>query len=273
MSQLSTNEVVAVDPVSPSLRQIADRAADRWDTSPRAVHLQLLLHLPRLAALDATVLVAAAEAEADRLASRLPPASKWRLAQLLALEELEFAEVDEAVARYICRTFHYLGSHRPGAQSYALLAPEGGVVGLGVTAGCDVDRLRQLASAQLGDEAPRILARVFAFEGAPPNSLTRLFKLVAGAEQLQGHGSLLTYVNPNMGFTGASYRAGNWQLLGEEVGTTYRYLDGNYVTDRELARLFGRSRLDEARLRGLFGDRYQRSAMRLDPLAVYGRRL
>jgi hypothetical protein len=56
------------------------------------------------------------------------------------------------------------------------------------------------------------------------------------ARQLRARGRaprlLLTYRNPNVGFTGASYRAGNWILWARERGTRYSYLDRQYITDR-----------------------------------------
>ena len=47
---------------------------------------------------------------------------------------------------------------------------------------------------------------------------------------------MLTYVNPNTGFNGASYKADNWVLLGIETGVRYRYIDNNYVTERSYFR-------------------------------------
>jgi hypothetical protein len=62
----------------------------------------------------------------------------------------------------------------------------------------------------------------------------------SGADSEKNHGvsDYVTYVNPNMGFTGSSYRASGWHLLGTEPGTTYRYLDERYITDRALSAAF-----------------------------------
>jgi hypothetical protein len=62
---------------------------------------------------------------------------------------------------------------------------------------------------------------------------------VAHEEGRKGETDFVTYVNPNMMFTGSSYRASGWQQIGTEPGTRYRYLADRYTTDRELARQFG----------------------------------
>jgi hypothetical protein len=77
---------------------------------------------------------------------------------------------------------------------------------------------------------------------------------------------LLTYVNPNFGFTGVSYRASNWIRIGEEHGTHYYYVDDVYITDRELARTAGS--LNPAVLYKRFGARLSRRDD-LKPLQVY----
>ena len=82
---------------------------------------------------------------------------------------------------------------------------------------------------------------------------------------------MLTYVNPNMGFTGSSYRASGWCLLGTEPGTSYRYLDHRYVTDRRLVAAYGTCQ--DTALRRLLGGRYTRSIMPLEPLLVFHRTL
>lgn len=254
-----------------ALRNVARRSAEASGTLPRAVELQLLLHLPRLASASGLVSASKARSEADRLAHRLPLLPDWEVNPPSALYELSFVEVHDAVARTIDERFHYLGSHRRG-RAHGLKSPTGQIVALAVTTACDVDRLRERSLTAFGDPQPRVLARVFAFEGAPRNSLTRLFKLVASAEAAVGETSMVTYVNPNVGFTGASYRAGGWTLIGDEPETTYRYLDGDYITDRDLARRV-HADIDEVTLQRSFRSRYRRSHMHLKPLQIYGRRL
>jgi hypothetical protein len=82
---------------------------------------------------------------------------------------------------------------------------------------------------------------------------------------------LVTYCNQNLGFTGASYEADNWRLLGNEGGTRYTYLDGNYVTDRRIAELFGKT--PEVLSREPSGPAISFSVQTLEPLQVYVRSL
>jgi len=91
----------------------------------------------------------------------------------------------------------------------------------------------------------------------------------AQAEIKLGVTDWVSYVNPNMGFTGVSYLASAWHLLGEQPNTTYRYLDGRYITDRELAAKFG-NHSDEVYTE-LLGERFAKNKMRLNPLLVFSR--
>ena len=111
------------------------------------------------------------------------------------------------------------------------------------------------------------MSRVFVFEGAPRNLISYLLSRAARAERRLGVTDFVTYVNPNMGFTGRSYRASGWQLLGNEPGTTYRYLDSRYVTDRKLEAAFGKH--DDGAYRQLLGNRFCISRMPLAPLLVF----
>jgi len=80
---------------------------------------------------------------------------------------------------------------------------------------------------------------------------------------------LLTYLNPNVGFTGASYKADNWVLFGEENDTRYLYLDGDYKTDRFFWERFGSSNFEV--LTRMLGERVTRSSYSLAPLQVFAR--
>jgi hypothetical protein len=89
----------------------------------------------------------------------------------------------------------------------------------------------------------------------------------AREERRLGVTDFVTYVNPNMGFTGSSYRASGWHLLGVEPGTTYRYIDDRYITDRELSGRFGGH--DDGAYKRLLGRRFAVSVMPLAPLLVF----
>src|SRR5262249_44053150 len=79
--------------------------------------------------------------------------------------------------------------------------------------------------------------------------------------------ALLTYMNPNLGFTGSSYRADNWALLGKEEGTRDLYVHGNYLTDREVLLRFGES--FEQAIGSASASGFTRSKGNLLPLLLY----
>ena len=145
------------------------------------------------------------------------------------------------------------------------------MVAICVSSPLDVDHLNSLLSVVgRATQRARVLSRVFAFEGAPRNTISHLMSRAAQAERKLGVTDWVSYVNPNMGFTGVSYIASGWHLLGEQPDTTYRYLDGRYITDRLLAAKFG-SHSDEIYAE-LLGQRFAKNRMRLDPLLVFSRR-
>jgi hypothetical protein len=172
----------------------------------------------------------------------------------------------------VLRRFHYLRSPRGGGRAYGLSTNAGDLVALCVSSSLDVTHLRSLlASASRPGATTRVLSRVFAFQGAPHNTLSFLLAKACRSEGLHGVTDVVTYVNPNMGFHGSSYRASGWHVLGEEPGTRYRYLDGRYITDRALAAAFGRH--DDHAYRGLLGSRFAVSVSPMAALLVFHRRL
>src|SRR5260370_42211954 len=83
------------------------------------------------------------------------------------------------------------------------------------------------------DKSALMISRVYAFDWAPKNSISYL--LAQFVNWVRTHGSdvrwLLTYINPNLGFTGAAFRASNWEFFTTH-STTYLYLDEDYISHR-----------------------------------------
>lgn len=71
--------------------------------------------------------------------------------------------------------------------------------------------------------------------------------------------SLVTYLNPNLGFDGTPYRASGWTLVGMETLDSYAYVDGRYRSQRQIAE----DRIPE--------EDVTRSVMALQPLHIYAR--
>lgn len=252
------------------LRSLIRWAAETTGRPTRAFELHALLHLPAIASQDGTINRADAIDLLMRLSDDLPCSSDWPVAPHGDLGDMAVAHVDGEVASEVMSRFHYLRSPRDDGRHYGLFASGGELVALGVTSPCDVPFLRQLLKDRTEDcESIRVLSRVYCFPGAPRNAVSSLLARLAKQERLRGVRDLLTYVDPNMGFSGASYKASGWSELGQEVGTTYRYVNGRYITGRELARRFGHSLLqDQARWSAM---RLTTSRMELRPLLVFHR--
>jgi hypothetical protein len=263
-----------VDPFDSTLRALSDATARAAGRPARALHLQALLQLPRLTDEQGGVPVQLAGSLVSELAAELPPTSAWvvpiaeRSPRSLRFSQLSVAEVHDAM-----RSFHYLRSPRMDGRAYGVNTRAGHLVAFCVSSPLDVPHLGTLLARRGRPAGPgaRVLSRVFAFAGAPPNTLSYLLAKAAHRERGYGVTELVTYVNPNLGFTGTSYRASGWRHLGDEPGTQYHYLDTRYVTDRALAAAFGRH--PDTVYRQLLGDRFAVSVMVLAPLLVFHRQV
>jgi hypothetical protein len=169
-------------------------------------------------------------------------------------------------AEVIFGQLHYLRSTRRDAENWALFDGST-IVAAAALSPCDLTHLRPLPRSVQVDEVV-VLSRVYAFSSAPKNTLSFFFGHLAKRAASQLKRLMISYVNPNLGFTGASYRAANWSLLYREHGTRYQYIDGKYVTDRKLVSDFGTSKPDL--IRGLAGNRYEAVTEGLAPLSIFG---
>jgi hypothetical protein len=239
----------------------------------RPLHLQALLQLPRVADSLGLVPMSVVDALLSDLAQELPVSTEWVVpAGISSPRSLHFHAVDTAIASDVMERFHYLRSPRTDGRAYGLSTDTGHLIALCVSSPLDVARLSDLLMARgRSSELVRVVSRVFVFEGAPSNSISYLLSRAARAERRLSVTDFVTYVNPNMGFTGSSYRASGWQLLGNEPGTTYRYVDSRYVTDRRLETEFGKH--EDSIYRQLLGSRFCISSMPLAPLLVFHARL
>jgi len=204
----------------------------------------------------------------EELALEMPRAPEWLFpTRVRSPQEFRFSEIETARARELMARYHYLHSPRMDGRAYALLF-ENQVAGLSVVSPLDVEHLRRLLHANgCPVTSAAVLSRVFVLGGTPRNCISFLLARTAAEERKHGMTDLLTYVNPNMGFNGVSYRASGWKLLGDEPGTRYCYLDSRYITDREIERQFGKQ--THAEYAVSLGTRFAVSTMPLKPLLVF----
>lgn len=258
-----------VAPNDAGLLRCVESIALRTDRPFSPLKLQALLQLPRLADNSGLVERLTAASLIEDIANELPAAPCWKAGaeSIDSLHSLRFGEVSADEAEHIMRTFHYLRSPRIDGRAYGLSAPSGAIIALAVSSPLDVGTITALLRNENRVGPARVIARVFAFENAPKNSISYLLARTSSRERCVGTTDLVTYVNPNMGFNGVSYRASGWTLLGDEPGTKYKYLDGRYITDRQLIALLGTN--DEARLTRTLRARFASSSMQLLPLLLY----
>jgi hypothetical protein len=234
--------------------------------SERDLEKQLLLHLPRFSP-DELADAGRIQAETERLAER-----RLRLRALCAgwaaqpriasfqKSALQVAPCGDRVARVIHERFHYLGSFRAGHHLGLFAVDRGEIPAALVTlSAMDIPHLRPLYPRAPDRSKVRVVSRVFAFDWAPRNSISYLLGQASKwiRDRWPEVGTLLTYLNPNLGFTGVSYEASNWSEF-IEVPARYAYLDGNYITFRKLMRI------PAARRQGVSYSQY-----RLAPLKIF----
>jgi hypothetical protein len=235
----------------------------------RPLHLEVLLQAPRLADALGCVSLPGLDRLAGELAQEIPGSEEWTVHYAVpSPQSLRFGEITADQARIVTERFHYLRSPRSDGHAYGLSADDGSLVAICVLSPLDVPHLQHLLRSRgRSPTRAQVVSRVFVFEGAPKNCISYLLSRCAHEERRHGVTDLVTYVNPNMGFTGVSYRASGWSLLGEEPGTTYRYLDNRYITDRELERRFQRH--GDAAYHRMLGEKFAVSIMPLQPLLIF----
>jgi hypothetical protein len=245
--------------------------AERQSLDHRALGVRTLLHLPRVATgrgyltrnqVDRELYFAARQLRQDSSAARhLISAGKAELKDLI------FGPVPPAQAEAIFSSLHYLRSGRPGSLNFALIDPDDG---LPVTV-CSVSPLewRRIGAqihARFDVPIGRIwdVSRVYSRNEAPPNAISFLLSRVRSAVRRGEHDVqlLITAVDPNLGFSGSSYRAASWRRWFTIQARPYLYHDRRYVSPRQLKHEFGTSNLAELQVR-YPGHRFEQSRVRL----------
>lgn len=218
------------------------KAAECADLS--SLEKQLSMHLPRFGS-EEVLCERIVLGEAERLAIRLdalrrnnrpllPPSTA-----MPPLRSWQIEEIDSELAAIIFDRYHYLLSNREDALYAGLRFGVRGNWPFVAAAVSPFDLWNIAEGLEADCDSILVLSRVFGFPGTPRNAIS--FFLAQLRRYLHRKFAraryLVTYVNPNVGFDGASYRADNWELLGYEEGVRYAYVDGNYRTERSLTRM------------------------------------
>jgi hypothetical protein len=242
----------------------------------RALAVHTLLHLPRVASHKGWIRRGQAQKELRISAKRLRRDVRAARAHLpveeFSLRELAFELIDPSRAVPILTSLHYLHSIRQHSVYFALVDP---IERLPVSL-CSVSPLEwKCVGNQLWTrfairpERVWDITRVYSVDGAPANSISSLLSRVRVyfRRNVASADLLVTTVDPNLGFTGGSYRAANWQQWMTVQARPYFYEYGRYVTPRQLRERFGTSSLVE--LQAKYPGRFQSSRVRLLDSMIY----
>ena len=260
---------------SESFIQAVKQVAYRLEVSESDLLKQSLLHLPRFSSSDLSY-NSILQSEVMRLANRMKEARRGyehfqKAPQDLALDDLEIDHVAENIAKIIHEKFHYIGQYRKNSEHIGLFyktKDERRIVGLISFSKFDLSHLTTYF-ANLEINKIMVVSRIFSFDYAPKNFVS--FMISKSIDKLRNANHdvslLLTYLNPNLGFRGTTYRASNWKLFGKEEITRYVYLDGNYATLRALREYYGITDLQT--LESKLGKRLTYSVQPLEPLQIF----
>jgi len=246
---ISTEQLAWAEVARQILPDIWDRAraaSINRGLNERDLVKQLLLHLPRFRP-EELLGGEITSFEADRLARKMQKLqdgfSTWtEHSKLTELRKADFSvhECDVRTANEIYTRLHYIGTVREAVVHLGIYLPglPDRPMALASLSEMDIDALNKYFPSLEAKKKALVVSRVFAFDWAPRNSISFLLGKVAAwlrtcRPEVQ---RLLTYLNPNLGFNGASYLAANW-LPFTEMPVRYFYLKNNYITYRSLLSL------------------------------------
>jgi hypothetical protein len=249
---------------------LVSAAAGRVGVDPRALAVRALLHLPRIATSNGWATKWQVEREltisAERLHRDVRAAGSHLPVDNFPLRDLAFEEIDPSRALPVLTSLHYLRSVRPSSIYFGLIDP---VSKLPVNI-CSISPLQWKCVARWIDAESALrpeqvwdVSRMYSVAGAPPNAISTLLSKVRTVirRNISSAALLVTAVDPNLGFTGSSYRAANWQHWMNVKARPYLYESGRYVSPRQLRERFGRCSFIE--LQAKHPGRFQQSKVRL----------
>jgi hypothetical protein len=194
------------------------------------------------------------------------------IAERVSLSDTLLIEIDAPIAQIVHECYHYLGSPRTDGIHFGLIQKSGlklKLLALATLSPFDMTHVERALPADLRTEQVLVLSRLYAFEWAPKNAISYMLGRVF--DRIRNYHPhiklLLTYLNPNLGFSGSIYKATNWVMFGQELKRRYLYLDGLYVTDRQMINLYGTA--DIQKLSVKLGRRISISRSSMEPLAIY----
>jgi hypothetical protein len=276
-SRLHLGDCRSFWPGSP-FRSLVRETARRVGVQPHALLVRVLLHLPRVASQEGWVTRQQVQRElrisAQGLHADIRAVGSQVSPREFRLRDLIFEEIEPSRALPFLESLHYLRSARQGSLYFAFVDPvDRFPITLCSLSTLEWKRVANEISEHFEISQRRVceVSRVYSVDTAPRNAISSLLSNVRNHLRRSGHPAdlLVTAVDPNLGFTGSSYRAANWQHWMSVRARPYIYENGRYVTPRQLRERFGISRLVE--LQAKYPGRFQQSrAPLLDTMIFCG---
>jgi hypothetical protein len=251
-------------------RSLVRETARRVDVQPHALSIRVLLHLPRVASQEGWVTRRQAQRElrisAEGLHADIRAVSSQVSSKEFPLRDLIFEEIEASRALPFLKSLHYLRSTRQGSLYFALVDPVDRIpITLCSLSTLEWRRVANQISKQFEISPKRVweVSRVYSVDAAPRNAISSLLSKVRTHLRRSAPSAdlLVTAVDPNLGFTGSSYRAANWQHWMSVRARPYIYENEGYVTPRQLRERFGTSSPVELQVK--YPGRFQQSRARL----------
>lgn len=212
---------------------------------------QVLLQIPRLTAAQRAD-HGAVRFEVERVGKRIledrAEARRngvWPNAQPIQVDRVDLLSVQSPATAVLLRCFHYLRSPRDVVWTFGVFPRDGTMNAiphaLFTISEFDLPHIAEVLPNGVSPHEVMVLSRVYVSPFAPRNLISRAMSLLPArmATCAPAVRLLVSYINPNLGFSGASLRAANWQLLCLEHRNHYLYQNGDYLTEREAIRRFG----------------------------------
>jgi len=235
---------------------------------------RLLLHLPRLGTYDGTEESIISD-EAGRISQQVSKSvgmDMQRASAPIAVRDTLFDVVPDEIAFEVHERFHYLQSRRIDSIHLGLFRSKSvslrSLLALATFSRLDVASIIGTLGPPLSGPDVWVLSRMFAFADAPENALSFLIsRCVHRFRRASCPRLILSYLDPNLGYHGSTYRAAGAYLYATEVHAPFFYLDRDFITTRGLLTRCGTAK--PAELASTFGGRFQCSTAPLRPLEVY----
>ena len=200
-------------------KHIVKEAADSIFITERDLELQVLLYLPRLMHdygrpyPDDNTFANEIRRLIELIRNRVNPYANWRSDPSTPLthpREANFVEVPEEEVHIIHERFHYLSSYRPDSISFGLeTCKEKRLASLVTLSPFDLDHVTHKLTDGVNKSNVLVVSRVFCFDWVPSNTVSYMMgQMYKQIRLIQPDVKmLLSYINPNLAFTGASLKA------------------------------------------------------------------